>query len=345
MTEGEAWTAEQLAELRARRYTPRSWIRLLACSFARAHETRTERRREHRQTVAIGVVGVAAWIVVLAAGRPWLALAGVLWWLAVTLMVDWHLGMLEDPSGRRLDGLGLANLLSIARAAVVPALVVASPALLLALLVPAGIADGIDGPVARARREESRLGRALDGGVDGFVIGAAAIGAARADILPWWAAALALARHVIQWLVVAAASFIRAEAPARDGLVSGKIPGLILFAGLALAAVRVPNAPVLVLLGALGGLATFGLTVARSWKWTSFDAEDERLQEAQPRCGGPLGCRSCRPPREATDLSLARGGVEVGERATGVVTARADAGTNAAMRSRTLRRGDDDRAR
>lgn len=269
MSEGEAWTAEQLAQLRASRYTPHAWLRLLACSFVRAREARAERRRAHRQTVAIGVVGVAAWIAVLAAGRPWLALAGALWWLLVALMIDWHLGMLEDPLGRRLAGLGLANLLTIARAGVVPALVVASPALLAALLIPAGIADGIDGPLARARREQSRLGLSLDGGVDGLVIGAAAIGAARAGILPWWAAALALGRHLIQWLVVAAASFLHARAPARDGLVSGKIPGLVLFAGLALAALRVPSAPVLVLLGALGGLATFGLTITRSWKWTS----------------------------------------------------------------------------
>lgn len=267
MTEGEGWTAEQLAELRAARYAPGAWIRLLARSFARARESRADRRRAHRQTLAIGVVGVAPWVVALAAGRPWLALAGALWWLLVTLMVDWHLGMLEDPFGRRLDGLGLANLLSIARAAIVPALVVASPALLLALLVPAGITDAIDGRVARARREESRLGVSLDGCVDGLVVGAAAIGAARADLLPWWVAALALGRHALQWLVLAAVSFARAQAPSRDGLVPGKIPGLVLFAGITLAALSVPGAPALVLLGALGGLATFGLTVARSWSW------------------------------------------------------------------------------
>lgn len=267
MTEGEAWTAEQLAELRTARYAPSAWIRFVARSFARARKGRADRRRAHRQTVVLGVAGVAAWSAALAAGRPWLALAGMLWWLLVTLMVDWHLGMLEDPFGRRLDGLGLANLLSIARAAVVPALVVASPALLVALLVPAGIADAIDGRVARARREESRLGLSLDGGVDGLVVGAAAIGVARADLLPWWVAALALGRHALHWLILAAASFARAQAPARDGLVSGKIPGLVLFAGLTLAALSVPGAPALVLLGALGGLTTFGLTVARSWSW------------------------------------------------------------------------------
>lgn len=268
MTEGEVWSAEVLAELRAARYTPPAWIRFLARSFARARETRAQRPREHRQTVLIGIVGVAAWASALAAGRPWLALAGALWWLLVALMLDWHLGMLEHPSGRRLDGLGLANLLSVARAAVVPALVVASPALLAALFIPAGIIDGIDGRVARARNEQSRLGLRLDGGVDGFVIGAAAIGAARTGLLPWWAAVLVLGRHTLQWLIAAVAFSARARAPVRDGFVSGKIPGLVLFAGLSLAAFHVPGAPALVLLGALGGITTLALTVGRSYRLT-----------------------------------------------------------------------------
>ena len=296
MTEGEAWSAQLVAELRAARYAPRAWIPFLAHSFARARKTRAERRRAHRQTVAIGVVGVAAWSAALAAGRPWLALAGGIWWLLVTLMVDWHLGMLEHPSGRRLDGLGLANLLSIARAAVVPALVVAPPALLAALLLPAGIADGIDGRVARARNEQSRLGLSLDGGVDGFIIGAAAIGAARAGVLPWWAAAFALGRHVLQWLVAAVGFFARTQTPARDGFVSGKIPGLVLFAGLVLAAFRVPGAPVLVLLGALGGIVTLGLTAARSRPRTvdvrlvgtpTTAVHDRRSEIASTRPGAP----------------------------------------------------------
>ena len=264
MTEGELWTEGLLAELRAARYTPPAWMRFLGRTFARASEIRAERRREHRQTLALGAAGVVAWGFVAVAGWPWIALAGALWWLLVAAMVDWHLGMLEDASGHRLHGLGIANTLSILRAGLAPALLVASPAVLAALLVPAGITDVVDGPVARARGEETRLGHRLDGAVDGLILCAAAIGAARAGVLPWWAAALVLGRHALQWLVLAAAYFAHAKAPPRERFVSGKQPGLALFAGLVLAGLAVPGAVLLVAAGALGGLATFGLTIARS---------------------------------------------------------------------------------
>src|SRR5262249_59472022 len=123
---------------------------------------------------------------------PWLALAGTGWWLLAIAMVDWHLGMLEDESGRPLRWLGLPNLLSLARAAIVPVLLVAAPALLSALLILAGATDAIDGRLARARGEETRLGLWLDGGADALMLSAAAVGAARHDLLLWWAAALLL---------------------------------------------------------------------------------------------------------------------------------------------------------
>ncbi|MGI8422014.1 MAG: CDP-alcohol phosphatidyltransferase family protein [Gaiellaceae bacterium] len=263
-TEGEAWAAGALAELRSRRYRPLAWIDFLGSSFRRARESVDGRGYERRQELALAVAGAAVWLGVALLGRPCLALAGVIWWALVLTMVDWHLGMLEDAQGRRQRGLGLANLLSIVRAGVVPALPVLPSALLATVLIPAGVADGIDGRIARARGEETRLGLWLDGGVDGFVLGAAAIGAARHGVLPVWAAALVLGRHAVQWLLVTLAFFLHAEAPAREGFVSGKVPGLVLFTGLALAALHVPGGTALVVLGALGGLVTFGLTLARS---------------------------------------------------------------------------------
>ncbi|HET8605466.1 MAG TPA: CDP-alcohol phosphatidyltransferase family protein [Gaiellaceae bacterium] len=254
-----SWTEEVLAELRAARYAPLAWVRLLRRSFIRAAEVRRQRRREHRQTLLLALAGLAAWAAVALAGRPWLALAGAAWWALVALIVDWHLGMLDEQ--RRL---GVANVLTIARAGTVPALLVLPPLALATVLVPAGVLDGLDGPVARARGETTRLGRWLDGSVDGLVLGAAAIGAARAGLLPDWAVALVLARHGLQWLVVAAAYLVRARPPALDALVSGKLPGLVLFAGLALAALHVSGAAALVAAGALGGLGAFALTLVRS---------------------------------------------------------------------------------
>jgi phosphatidylglycerophosphate synthase len=263
VTEGELWACELLRELRADEYRLRAWRRFVARSFERARAVRRERRREHRHVLVLGVVGLVAWggIAVL---RPWLALTGALWWTGVTAMLDWHVGMLEDKHGRPLRRLGLPNLLALARAAAVPVLPVASPVLLAALLIPAGLSDGIDGPLARRRGEATRLGVWLDGGVDTFVFSAAAVGAARDGLLPWWAAALVIGRYAALWLAVSLAYFIRAAPPPRSGFVHGKAPGLALFAGLALAARRLPGGPMLVVIGAAGGFATLAITLVRS---------------------------------------------------------------------------------
>ena len=262
MTAGEAWARDLLEELRAHRYSPRAWARFLARAFARARATRAERPREHFQTLLAGAAGLAVWASV-AGFHPWLALAGAAWWLFVMAMVDWHLGMLEDESGRPLPRLGLPNLLSLARAAVVPLLPVAAPALLAGLVIPAGATDAIDGRLARARGEQTRLGAWLDGGTDALVLSAAAVGAARHDLLPWWAAALVLGRHGLQALIVALAYFVRAQSPRRAASVSARAPGLVLFAGLSLATLRLPLAGSLVSAGALGGLAALALTAVR----------------------------------------------------------------------------------
>lgn len=263
MSDGEAWARELLRELRSGRYRLRSWTRFFARSFQRAHSVRNARRREHRQVLLVGAAGLAAWSAV-AAFRPWLALAGALWWLLVTAMLDWHLGMLEDDRGRPMHGLGLPNLLTLARAAVIPALPIVSPSLLVALLLPAGLSDAIDGPLARRRREETRLGVWLDGSVDTLVLSAAAVGAARHGLLPWWTAWLVVSRQAAPWLFVSLAYFIRAEAPQLRRVPSGKAAGLLLFGGIVVAALHLPWAVPLVVLGVAGVLATLAVTLVRA---------------------------------------------------------------------------------
>lgn len=264
MTEGERWARELLAELRAARFTPRALVRFLARSFARAGERRRERSRERREALVLGAAGLAGWAGVALAGRPGLAAAGAGWWLLVWLMLDWHLGMLERPDGTPIGRLGAANLLGLLRAGLVPALPAVSPAVLAALLAAAGAADVLDGPLARARGEVTRLGLWLDGAVDALVLPVAAVAAARAGRLEWWAAALVLARYGLPWAVVTVAYFARAAAPPRAGYVSGRVPGLVLFAGLGLAVLEIPGGTSLAAAGALGGLLTFAASVGRT---------------------------------------------------------------------------------
>ena len=263
MSDGEAWARDLLRELRTRRYGIRAWICFVTGSFQRARSERHERRREHRQVLLVGAAGLAAWSPV-AAFRPWLALAGALWWVLVTAMLDWHLGMLEDDSGRPLGRLGLPNLLTLARASVIPAFPIVSPSLLAALFIPAGLIDGIDGPLARRRHEATRLGVWLDGTVDTLALSAAAVGAARHGLLPWWTAWLVVARHAAPWLFVSLAYFIRAEAPQLRRAPFGKAAGILLFGGFVVALLGLPGAVPLVLLGTVGGLATLAVTLVRA---------------------------------------------------------------------------------
>jgi phosphatidylglycerophosphate synthase len=260
MTEGELWTREVVGELRASGYGPRAWKWFIA----RARLARRHRRVAHRQILALAALGLAAWLVLALLGRPWLALTGAAWWALIVSMVDWHLGMLEDGAGRPLTGLGVPNLLTLLRTALVPALPVLPPTLLLVALLVSGVADVLDGAIARSWGQKTRLGAWFDGGVDGFVLGAAAVGAGGHGLLPWWAVAIVLARHALQWAVVATAWLTIAELPERQRVVAGKAPGAVLFAGLVLACLRLPGASALVAAGSIGGLTTFCLTLARA---------------------------------------------------------------------------------
>ncbi len=271
MTDGERWAQELLVELRAARFAPAAWVRFLARSFARAREQRARHRRAHRQALLLGASGLLAWSVVALAGRPVLAAAGAGWWLLVVLMLDWHLGMIERPGGRPLEGLGAANVLSVLRAGIVPALFVLSPTLLATALLAAWATDVLDGQLARSRDEVTRLGLWLDGTVDGFVLAGGAIALARSGLLPAWVAAVAVARHALPWLA-AALYLARAELPGREALVSGRVPGLLLLAGLTLAAFGSAAGPPLAVAGALGGIGSFAATVARSRRAATIGA-------------------------------------------------------------------------
>ncbi len=263
-TGSELWVEQVLGELRAARFTPRAWVRFLAASFVQARRTRRERRREHRTVLLLAVAGVASWAAVAAFGRPSLAAIGAGWWLLVLLMLDWHLGMLERPDGRPLGGLGIANLLSLVRASVVPVLPALPPLALGTVILAASATDVADGYLARRRDECTRLGVWLDAAVDGFMVTVAAVAAARHDRLPAWLAVLVVARYLLPWLVIGTAYFANATAPSRSGYVSGRVPGVVLVIGLSGAAFALPGAEVLVVAGVVGGLATFGATVGRS---------------------------------------------------------------------------------
>ncbi len=109
-----------------------------------------------------------------------------------------------DPAGDRVWT--VPNLLSILRLIGVPVFLwlILGPEedwWALGVLAFAGISDWLDGKIARAWNQTSRLGVLLDPLADRLYIFAALLGLAVRDIVPWWLMAILVARDV--FIVVA----------------------------------------------------------------------------------------------------------------------------------------------
>ena len=104
-----------------------------------------------------------------------------------------------DQQGRILT---VPNAISVARLAGVPVFLwlVLGPQAdgwAVALLIAAGLSDWLDGVIARAWDQQSRLGQVLDPAADRLYIAATLIGLAIRAIIPWWLVALLAARELL----------------------------------------------------------------------------------------------------------------------------------------------------
>ena len=104
-----------------------------------------------------------------------------------------------DQQGRILT---VPNAISVARLAGVPvflwlALGPQADGWAVALLIVAGLSDWLDGVIARAWNQQSRLGQVLDPMADRLYIAATLIGLAVRAIIPWWLVALLVARELV----------------------------------------------------------------------------------------------------------------------------------------------------
>ena len=102
----------------------------------------------------------------------------------------------------------IPNLLSFARLHGVPVflwliLVPHADVWAIILLVVSGFTDYLDGKIARATGQISRLGTLLDPLADRLYIAATLIGLAIREIVPWWLVVLLLARDAILAVVMA----------------------------------------------------------------------------------------------------------------------------------------------
>ena len=94
------------------------------------------------------------------------------------------------------------NVISMARLAGVPVflwlvLVPQADWWAVGLLIAAGLSDWLDGKLARAWNQQSRLGQVLDPAADRLYIAATLIGLAVRAIIPWWLVAVLAARELV----------------------------------------------------------------------------------------------------------------------------------------------------
>jgi cardiolipin synthase (CMP-forming) len=106
---------------------------------------------------------------------------------------------LADQQGRILT---VPNAISVARLAGVPVFLwlVLGPEAdgwAVGLLIAAGLSDWLDGVIARAWDQQSRLGQVLDPAADRLYIAATLIGLAIRGIIPWWLVAVLAARELL----------------------------------------------------------------------------------------------------------------------------------------------------
>jgi cardiolipin synthase len=94
------------------------------------------------------------------------------------------------------------NLISMARLAGVPVflwlvLVPQADWWAVGLLIAAGLSDWLDGKLARALNQQSRLGQVLDPAADRLYIAATLIALAVRAIIPWWLVAVLVFRELV----------------------------------------------------------------------------------------------------------------------------------------------------
>jgi len=71
------------------------------------------------------------------------------------------------------------------------------------LLIAAGISDWLDGKIARALNQTSRLGQVLDPAADRLYIAATIVALAVRGIIPWWLVAVLAVRELVMAVVLA----------------------------------------------------------------------------------------------------------------------------------------------
>ncbi len=261
LTEGERWARAELARLRDGRFAPPAIARFLLASQRRAGDVRRARPALGRQAWAWSATGAAGWLGLAAAGvEPFRRRlrAGLGWWAACAVMLDWHLGMLETEAGRP-RALSAADALTLGRVWLVP---VAWDAPRPAVVLAAAVSDMLDGTLARAV-EPTRAGRDLEGLVDACFAVAALRGARRTGGLGARAARAEVARQGLGFAYGLWAYFARLGPPDQRWTKTARALTPVRAAGLVAAGLGWRRLADVLVLGGAG--ASAAVLLAEAW--------------------------------------------------------------------------------
>ena len=255
MTEGERWARDALQQLRERRFTPAAIGAFLLASRRRSAETRRARPGLARRARHWELVGFGAWALLAACGaQPFRRRLGrgLGWWTATSVMLEWHLGMVESETGEPRN-LAPADALTLSRAWLIP---VIGDRLSPRALAVAALTDGLDGIAARAT-VPTRAGRDLEGLVDAALLMTALATAARQRRLHPVVLGLEMGRLAAGLGLSIAAYFARARPPSAIVLRAARWTTAMRFGGLmAAGADRRRAADLLVATGSLLSLGS-----------------------------------------------------------------------------------------
>jgi phosphatidylglycerophosphate synthase len=214
---------------------------------------------------AVPVANLDSHRAALAAG-----LAGLGWWLLVSLAFAGGAVWLRRPDGERVHFYGIPNGLTALRAySCLPLILCATlplgddRGLILWIVIggAAGMLDAVDGWIARRFGPITELGKAFDPAGDALFFAMAAVGNWQLGIVPGWLAGLMLARYVGP-LVATPLVFLARRRPelvyTRWGRLNTMLTGVVLFVCML---VRVTHGPVDAVALAVGAPLLGGTTV------------------------------------------------------------------------------------
>jgi cardiolipin synthase len=240
-----------LREVRRAGYTPRAFLAYIRAVFARV----TRRLPLHAElarsiaatSVLLFTVQFAAALTLSASMSRQIGVAYLISSSAVLLLATFwllaHIGLMQGRApandartaeaaefGAPLKRLPLPVTLTLLRIVSIPAIVLLVEARAWSaatwLFVASALTDVLDGVLARAMKQESRVGKVIDPLADIAFNSAVFVALARVGLLPWWVAALVLTRYAM--LVFGTIYLYVFHGPVRiEPTVFGKLSGVV----------------------------------------------------------------------------------------------------------------------